>query len=108
MRSNQHKKRGTAPNDNVVIDVKDDRKYADEMYKNQYQLCFGGSTDGRVLTFMSKFIIVLSTLIFSFIMIITTESSGEKQIFIIIVNTILSVFLPSPSIKDKKDNLPRQ
>ena len=78
-------------------------KIEDDIKENQYQLCCGGSTDARVLTFLSKFLIIFSTLIFSFVMILLTNDSAEKQVFIVLVNTILAVFLPSPQIKDKKD-----
>ena len=104
-------------NKDVVLDVKNSTEYQnklaeemlhkmeiqDERYSNQYQLCCGGSTDARVLSFLAKFLIIFSTLIFSFVMILLTTDSAEKQVFIVLVNTILAVFLPTPSIKDKKD-----
>ena len=78
-------------------------KIEDDIKENQYKLCCGGSTDARVLTFSSKFLIIFSTLMFSFIMTSLTNDSAEKQVFIVIINTILAVFLPSPQIKEKKD-----
>ena len=78
-------------------------KIEDDMKENQYQLCGGGSTDARVLTFLAKFLIIFSTLIFSFVMVLLSSDSAEKQVFIVLINTILAVFLPSPQIKEKKD-----
>lgn len=102
-------------NKDIVLDVKNSTEYQnklaqemlhrreieDEKYSNQYNICCGGTTDARVLTFLSKFLIIFSTLIFSFVMILLTNDSAEKQVFIVLVNTILAVFLPSPQIKDK-------
>ena len=75
----------------------------DERHSNQHQLFCGGSTDARVLSFLAKFLIVFSTLTFSFVMMSLTNDSAEKQVFIVLVNTTLAVFLPSPQIKEKKD-----
>ena len=78
-------------------------KIEDDIKENQCNLCCGGSTDARILTFLAKFLITFSTLTFSFVMMSLTNDSAEKQVFIVIINTILAVFLPSPQIKEKKD-----
>ena len=46
---------------------------------------------------------MFSTSTFSFVMISLTNDSAEKQAFIVLVNAMLAVFLPSPQIKDEKD-----
>lgn len=72
-----------------------------EALENQYDCCMGNTTDKRILDFIAKFLIIFSILCFSFVMVVSTNDSSERNIFIIIINTILSIFLPSPSIKDK-------
>ena len=71
--------------------------------ENQYETCAcwgNGKTDRRLLEFMSKFIVLLTVLLFSCTM--TAIGDGDKNIYINLIVMILSIFLPSPSIKNKK------
>lgn len=69
---------------------------------DQLQSCCGSVISRDLINFSSKFCVIFAILIFSFFMVVNTKDNSEKNIFIIIINTILSIFLPSPSYKSKK------
>ena len=85
----------------IDIDKKMDileRKYELE---NSYKLCCGSMTDRRLVEYGSKVLIIFSILVFSMIQIFHSNNTEERTVFIIVLNTILSVFLPSPTIAKK-------
>jgi len=85
----------------IDIDKKMDileRKYELE---NSYKMCCGSMTDRRLVEYGSKVLIIFSILVFSMVQVFETKNIEEKTIFIVIINTVLSVFLPSPTIAKK-------
>lgn len=82
-----------------------ERKYELE---NSYKMCCGSMTDRRLVEYGSKVLIIFSILVFSMVQVFETKNIEEKTIFIVIINTVLSVFLPSPTIAKKNKEVIRE
>jgi hypothetical protein len=70
--------------------------------ENQYNCCIGGgSTDKRILNFISKCSVLFSILIFSFVMV--AREDKNSSIYLNIIFIIMSIFIPSPSISSSNE-----
>lgn len=94
-----------------ILDEKHIKAYQDEIINriklentskiNTFESCCGSRVSKELINFIAKFMIIFSILLFSFYMVLSSTNNSDKNIFIIIINSIFSVFIPSPSYKEK-------
>lgn len=78
------------------MDIKEDKQ---DDINQEYSICCSKSSVGFI-KFSSQFIISLTVLFFSMVMIIKSPDK-DNSIFFSLISGILSLFLPPPSITHK-------
>lgn len=65
--------------------------------------CCGSRIDKRLLEYVTKSLVIISVLFYAMLAARQSSNETERNIYINICVMILSVFLPSPSIKPNND-----
>ena len=64
--------------------------------ENQHDTCLGGSTDKRLLEFVTKMVVLFCVLVFSCVMV--AKHDENQQVYINLIAMILSILFPSPGV----------